>query len=356
MTDVTDGAATFAPMSVSGRARRAAVAAVGAAPRPLKRVAFGRPVRHGDQVLHPDMQALLALLRLENPDPAATPISRQRRDLVRADRLLGGAQPIGAVTERQIAGPAGPLRLRFYTPRDLRGPSPALVWFHGGGFTLGDLDSHDAVCRYLAEQAMVRVVAVDYRLAPEHPFPAAVDDCLAAWSWVCENASGLALDPDRIAVGGDSAGGNLATVVAQEMVRSGGPVPRFQLLVYPVTDFTTITRSRREFGHGYFLTEDLMDEFSGAYLARGEDRSDPRISPIRGDLHELPPAHVVTAAFDPLRDEGEAYAEALREAGVPVTAQREEGLIHGFATMVGFGTAAPAAVRRIAAELQRGLV
>lgn len=343
-------------MSVSGRVRRATVAAVGAAPRPVKRAMFGAPRRHGDQVLHPDMQALLTLMRLESPDPASTPISRQRRDLARADRLLGGTQPIGAVTERQIAGPAGPLRLRFYTPRDLVGPSPALVWFHGGGFTLGDLESHDALCRFVAEHAMVRVVAVDYRLAPEHPFPSAVQDCVAAWTWVCENASALAIDADRIAVGGDSAGGNLATVVAQEMVRSGGHEPRFQLLVYPVTDFTTIRQSRRDFGRGYFLTEDLMEEFTDAYLVRDEDRTDPRISPIRGDLHDLPPAHVVTAAFDPLRDEGEAYAEALRKAGVGVSLVREPGLIHGFATMVGFGTAAPAAVRRFAAELQRGLV
>lgn len=343
-------------MSVSARARRAAVAAVGAAPRPVKRALFGSPARRQDLRLHPDMQALLALMRLENPDPASTPISRQRRDLARADRLVGGAQPIGAVTERQISGVGGPIRLRFYTPRGVHGPTPALVWFHGGGFTLGDLDSHDALCRFLAEQAMVRVVAVDYRLAPEHPFPAAVDDCLTAWTWVSQNASGLAIDAERIAVGGDSAGGNLAAVVAQEMVRTGGPAPRFQLLVYPVIDFTTVTQSRREFGEGFFLTEDLMEEFSNAYLVRGEDRSDPRISPVRGNLQDLPPAHVVTAGFDPLRDEGEAYAEALREAGVAVTARREPDLIHGFANMVGFGTAAPAAVRRLAAELQRSLV
>ncbi|MBC9227207.1 alpha/beta hydrolase fold domain-containing protein [Aeromicrobium sp. 636] len=343
-------------MSVSRRVRRAAVAAVGAAPLPLKRIVFGAPIRRQDLTLHPDMQAMLTLMRFENPDPAATPISRQRRDLARADRLVGGDQPIGAVTERQIAGAGGPIRMRFYTPRDLRGPSPALVWFHGGGFTLGDLESHDSLCRFLAEQAMVRVVAVDYRLAPEHPFPAAVDDCVEAWTWIARNASGLAIDPDRIAVGGDSAGGNLATVVAQEMVRTGGPSPRFQLLVYPVTDFTSVTQSRREFAEGFFLTDALMDEFDNAYLVRGEDRSDPRISPIKGSLEDLPPAHVVTAGFDPLRDEGEAYAEALRAAGVPVTSVREERLIHGFATMVGYGTAAPAAVRRFAAELQRGLV
>ncbi len=343
-------------MSVSARVRRAAVAAVGSAPTPVKRVLFGAPERRDGLALHPDMQAMLALMRLENPDPASTPFSRQRRDMSRSDRLVGGNQPIGAVTDRQIAGAGGPLRLRFYTPRDITGPSPALVFFHGGGFALGDLESHDSLCRALAEWAMVRVIAVDYRLAPEKPFPAAVDDCVTAWQWVAENAPGLAVDPDRISVGGDSAGGNLATVVAQEMVRTGGPVPRSQLLIYPVTDFTSISDSRREFARGFFLTDDLMDQFTDAYLVSGEDRSDPRISPIKGDLHDLPPAHVVTAGFDPLRDEGEAYAEAMRAAGVRVTTQREEGLIHGFANMVGYGTAAPAAVRRMAVALQRGML
>ncbi len=343
-------------MSVSAKARRAAVAALGAAPSPIKRVLFGPPVRRQGLTLHPDMQAMLMLIKLENPDPANTPISRQRRQLSHADALVGGTQPIGAVTDREVPGPDGPIRLRFYTPQGMDGRSPALVYLHGGGFVLGDLDSHDALCRVLAERAQVRVIAVDYRLAPEHPFPAPVDDCVAAWEWVVEHAAALAVDPDRIAIGGDSAGGNLATVVSQEMVRSGGPRPRFQLLFYPVTDFTEATASRKEFGHGFFLTEDLMDQFTEAYLVRDEDTTDPRISPLHGDLHDLPPAFVVTAGFDPLRDEGEAYAEAMRAAGVRVEAVREDGLIHGFANMVGYGSAAPAAVARAAAALQRGLV
>lgn len=299
---------------------------------------------------------MLALMRLDDVDPGAASFSKQRRDMAASDRLVGGNQPIGAVTDRQIAGPDGLIRMRFYTPREMNGPSPALVFLHGGGFALGDLESHDSLCRVLAEWAMVRVVAVDYRLAPEHPFPAGVNDCVAAWHWVVENAAGLAIDPDRIAVGGDSAGANLATVVAQEMVRTGGPVPRSQLLIYPITDFTSTSASRRLFARGYFLTDELIDQFDDAYLVNGEDRTDPRISPIRGDLHDLPTAHVVTAGFDPLRDEGEAYADAMSAAGVRVTTQREDGLIHGFANMVGYGTAAPAAVRRMAHALQRGLV
>lgn len=343
-------------MEVAGRILRMVVTSLGRAPVPAKRLLFGPPVRHGGLTLDPDIQVMLALIKLENSDPAGTPISAQRRQLAHADRLVGGDQPIGAITDREVPGADGPIRLRFYTPRDLDGESPALVYFHGGGFVLGDLQSHDALCRYLAEHAQVRVVAVDYRLAPEHPFPAAVNDAIAAWRWVVDHTAALAIDADRIAVGGDSAGGNLATVVAQEMVRTGGPIPRFQLLIYPVTDFAATSQSRREFAHGYFLTEDLMDQFTDAYLVRESDKSDPRVSPVQGVLADLPPAHVVTAGFDPLRDEGEAYAEAMRAAGVPVEVVRESGLIHGFANMVGFGTAAPRAVARMAVALQRGLV
>lgn len=276
-------------MSLTSRARRVAVRAVGASPAAAKRLFFGAPVVREGQTLHPDMQALLALLALENPDPAAVTISRQRRQLAAADRVVGGHQPIGAVTQREIDTPDGPIGLRFYTPRDLTDRSAALVYFHGGGFTLGNLDSHDALCRFLAEHAQVRVVSVDYRLAPEHPFPAAVDDCLAAFTWVHSHATALGIDADRIAVGGDSAGGNLATVVAQEMVHSGGPRPRFQVLIYPVIDFTQVSQSRRDYGEGFLLTTDLMDQFTDAYVVGGEDLSDPRISPIHGDLQDLPP-------------------------------------------------------------------
>lgn len=168
-------------MGITSRVRRAVVAGVGATPDRLRRLVVGEPVERDGMTLHPDMQALLALMARVNPDPSARSFSRQRRELDAADPIVGGTQPIGAVTEREIAGPAGSIRLRLYTPRDLGGPSPALVYFHGGGFALGSLTSHDTLCRYLAEQAQVRVAAVDYRLAPEHPFPAGV--CLPpSWS------------------------------------------------------------------------------------------------------------------------------------------------------------------------------
>ena len=245
--------------------------------------------------------------------------------------------------------------LRFYTPRGLTGTSPALVFLHGGGWIYGDLESHDALCRVLAEQAQVRVIAVDYRLAPEAPFPAAVDDAMAAWTWVADHADALGIDPDRIAVGGDSAGGNLAAIVAQQTVRAGVASPAFQLLIYPATDFAERAPSRATYREGFFLTEDFMDLAEENYLIGSEDRADPRLSPLHGDVSGVAPAYVVTAGFDPLLDEGSAYADALRAAGVEVEYLCEDGMIHGFANMVGVGRVAPQAVRRMAAALQRGL-
>lgn len=324
-------------------------------PRPVLARLAGAPVVIDGRTLDPEMQLLLRLQRLEGPAAESVSISRGRRIIVSSSRLAGGTQPIGAITDRQIDGPAGPLALRFYTPRGLTGRSPALLFFHGGGWIYGDLESHDATCRFLAEEAQVRVIAVDYRLAPEAPFPAAVDDVMAAWSWVVEHAPGLAIDPARIAVGGDSAGANLAAVVAQQTAQSGGPSPAFQLLIYPVTDFTTTHPSRLRYAEGFFLTKAFMDLAEENYLAGDEDRADPRLSPLHGPVDGVAPAFVVTAGFDPLVDEGDAYAAKLRDAGVPVEHVREDGLIHGFINMVAIGRTAPKAVRRAAAALQRGL-
>lgn len=269
--------------------------------------------------------------------------------------------PIGAVTDRTIDGPGGPLTLRFYTPRGLTGDAPALVFFHGGGWIYGDLDSHDAVCRFLAEEAQVRVVAVDYRLAPEAPFPAGVDDAWAAWTWVADHAKGIGIDPSRIAVGGDSAGGNLAAIVSQLAVKNpaSGPGdairPAFQLLIYPATDFLETSTSRMTYADGFYLTKAFMDLAEEHYLIGTEDKSDMRLSPLHHDVAGVAPAYVVTAGFDPLLDEGKAYADKLRDAGVPVEYVCEESLIHSFANMVAIGTSAPRAMRRAAAALQRGL-
>ena len=324
-------------------------------PRPVIARLAGAPVVIRGRTLDPEMQLLLRLQRLEGPAAETVAISRGRRIIASSSKLAGGSQPIGAVTDRTIDGPGGPLGLRFYTPRGLSGQSPALVFFHGGGWIYGDLESHDATCRYLAEEAQVRVVAVDYRLAPEAPFPAAIDDALAAWAWITQHAAGLGIDPDRIAVGGDSAGGNLAAVVAQQTVAAGHPSPAFQLLIYPATDFLSTSESRLTYADGFFLTKAFMDLAEENYLVGSEDRSDPRLSPLHGDVAGVAPAYIVTAGFDPLLDEGDAYAEKLRDAGVRVEHICEDGLIHGFINMVALGTVAPKAARTAATALQRGL-
>lgn len=315
----------------------------------------GAPVIVEGKRLHPEMQLLLKLQKLEGPAVESVAISRGRRIICSSSQLAGGKQPIGAVTDRSINGPGAPLPLRFYTPRGLTGRSPALVFLHGGGWVYGDLESHDALCRFLAEEAQVRVIAVDYRLAPEAPFPAAVDDAMAAWAWITDHAQALGIDPDRIAVGGDSAGGNLAAVIAQQTVQAGTASPAFQLLIYPATDFFSTAPSRLTYAEGFFLSKAFMDLAEENYLVGAEDRTDPRLSPLHGDVTGVAPAYVVTAGFDPLLDEGNAYAAKLQEAGVDVVHQCEEGLIHGFANMVAVGRVAPQAVRRLSAALQRGL-
>ena len=235
-----------------------------------------------------------------------------------------------------IDGPA-PIPARHYEPLEPGGPHPLLVYYHGGGFLYGDLDTHDNVCRILCRHAGAHVLAVDYRLSPEHPFPAAVEDARAALRWAYVNAERLGADPSRIGVGGDSAGGNLAAVTSQLAANDGGPAPVLQLLIYPVTDFTIRRRSRELFGDGFLLTNAEMDWFEANYLGPGSPQaSDPRASPLLAtDLSGLPPAFVVTAAFDPLRDEGEAYARALQDAGTPATLRRFPGFIHGFINAAG---------------------
>ena len=223
-------------------------------------------------------------------------------------------------------------------------------------WVVGDLDSHDASCRHLCRHAGATVVSVDYRLAPEDPFPAAVDDTCAAFRWVVANAAALHLDPARIAVGGDSAGGNLSAVVAQQMRAEGHPLPAWQLLIYPSTDMTGSCESRRTFAEGFFLEEHTIDWFQACYLTSADQATDPRASPlVTRDLEGLPPAHIVVAGFDPLRDEGEAYARALMAAGVPTTLRCYGSLVHGFYGMGGFVEAARWAMDDIARAARRAL-
>jgi acetyl esterase len=229
-----------------------------------------------------------------------------------------------------------------------------LVFFHGGGWVVCNIDTHDTLCRSLANAARYIVVSVDYRLAPEHKFPAAVEDCLAATTWVRQAAGEIGVDPDHVVVGGDSAGGNLATVVSLLLRDAGQPLPRFQVLIYPVTDVCLETESYKANGEGYNLTRSMMQWFFDCYLNSAEDAADWRVSPLRArDLRGLPPALVITAEFDPLRDEGEAYAARLEEAGVPVTLTRYDGMIHPFIRRIHRFDQARAAFNQIVAALKQ---
>jgi acetyl esterase/lipase len=265
----------------------------------------------------------------------------------------GPVQAVARVEERRIPGPAGQIPLRIYTP-EARGTLPVLVYYHGGGWVIGTFDTHDAVCRHLANRSEAIVVSVDYRMAPEHKFPAAAEDCYAATCWVASNAAALGADPKRLAVGGDSAGGTLAAVVSLMARDRGAPRIAFQLLVYPVTDHSYDTPSYRENADGYLLTKDAMVWFWNHYLREPGDGANPYASPLRAaSLAGLPPAMVITAEYDPLRDEGEAYARRLREAAVPVTLKRYDGMIHGFFILTGVFDEAIEAIAAAAAEIQR---
>jgi acetyl esterase/lipase len=260
--------------------------------------------------------------------------------------------PVSA-EDRTVAGAAGPLRARLYVPAAEAAPGPLLVYYHGGGWVEGSVGTHDPACRLLAHLSGTRVLSVDYRLAPEHPFPAAADDAVAAFADVARHASAYGADPRRVAVGGDSAGGNLAAVTALAL-RGAAPAPAFQLLVYPGVDMTRRHPSRVAFGQGFLLTEENMTFYEDSYVPDRARRSDPRVSPLLApDLSGLPPAHVATALADPLRDEGEAYAERLRAAGVPVALHRHPQ-IHGFFNLTAMRTGLRA-LTLIAGALRQGM-
>jgi acetyl esterase len=268
--------------------------------------------------------------------------------------LGGPGDEVTSAEDRTVPGPAGPIPVRIYTPKGGSAPRPALVYIHGGGWVLGDLEMVDAICRSVANRADCVVVSVDYRMAPEHKFPAPLDDCYAAVTWVAEHAAEIGVDPDRLAVGGDSAGGNLSAAVALRARDEGGPALRLQLLVYPVTDHSFDTVSYKDNGEGYLLTKDMMVWFWDHYLAKANDGDNPLASPLRAkDLSGLPPAQVFTAEFDPLRDEGEAFAARLAAAGVPVSHTRYDGQIHGFWTMLAVMPAAGTAADEASAALRK---
>lgn len=323
---------------------------------------FGAPTERDGQVLAREMQTLLKLARLARDDSASesgTLEPEQARARVRAGAAAAaGPKPATpTVTDLVIPGSAGAIPARFYEPPG-QGieDRPLIVYFHGGGWTIGGLDTCECVCRFLALNTPATVLAVGYRLAPEHPFPAAIEDAFAAYRWAATDNSRLGVDPTRIAVAGDSAGGNLAASLSILCREDGGRQPTMQALIYPVTDAVGGHRSRDQFAEGFLLTRADMDWFERHYLPPAADRADPRISVLRADdLSGLPPAYITTAGFDPLRDEGEAYAARMQDAGVEVTLRRHPGLIHGFANMTAVSPTARAAMLELTTALGAGL-
>ncbi|MBE3604445.1 alpha/beta hydrolase [bacterium] len=306
--------------------------------------------------LDPQMKAILDTIAAAGGKPFNAMTPAEAREGIKLLVQVFGGQPeqMAKVEDRRVPGPAGEIPLRVYTPGGAA-PMGGLVYFHGGGWVIGDIDSHDEVCCGLAKGAGCIVVSVDYRLAPEHKFPAAPEDCFAATKWVSQNAAALGIDANRIAVGGDSAGGNLAAVVAQMARDRGGPKIAFQLLIYPATDWSKESASQREFTQdGYILSRGDMVWFYDHYMTSAADKTNPYFSPACAkSLAGLPPAFVITAAIDPLRDEGEAYGEALRKAGVPTTVKRYLGVCHGFVMMGAKLDAGKQAIADCCAELKK---
>jgi acetyl esterase len=294
----------------------------------------------------------------------APPMEQMTPQEIRADRaanagvmaaLAGPIQEMARVKDQAIPGPAQPIPIRVYWPEAGKN-LPALVYYHGGGWVFGNLDSVDRSCRALAKASGCVLISVDYRLAPEHRFPAAADDADAAVRYVAEHATEFDIDPNRIAVGGDSAGGNLAAVACLMARDRGGPKIAFQLLVYPVTDRDDNRPSVQEFAQGYLLTSTMMDYFWNHYLTQPADGNHPHASPLKAEsLAGLPPAMVITAECDPIRDQGEAYAQRLRESGVPVSVKRYEGAIHAFFNMGGVVDSGKQAIDDAGAALKAAL-
>lgn len=313
-------------------------------------------------MLHPQARALIDLMAERGVPPTHTLSPTDARNFYRERRFFTQPEPPAVAETRDMsaAGPHGPIPLRLYKPLGVdAGPGglPVLVYFHGGGWVIGDLDTHDVLCRQLANASGCAVVAVDYRMGPECPFPAAPDDCYAATRWVRDHAVALGLDASRLAVGGDSAGGNLAAVVSILARDVGDLSIAFQLLIYPATDMHRTSNSHKTNGEGYVLTTDTMSYFQGHYTANNETHYvDWRASPLLVNSHaNLPPALVLTAGFDPLRDEGIAYAQKLSAAGGRTTHISFERQIHGFITMSRVLDEANVAVRICALELKTAL-
>lgn len=346
------------PVPVADRLARAVMRSLGKLPPRLQRVLAGRSIVIDGQALHPTVQMGLRLLDLVAQETFETkPLAEGRAEIAREAWVFGSPVAVGSVDDFDVDGPNGPVPVRLYRPAGRRGDMPLIVYFHGGGWVLGGLDSADSVVRFLVDHAGVAVLSVDYRLAPEHPFPAGLEDSLAAFDHAAARAGSFGCDPRLVGVAGESAGGNLSAVIslmAAERARSNvsAPVPAFQMLFQPVTDLSKKHRSYALFGNGFFLTERQMDWYRDHYLPAPSDALDPRVSPLLApNLSGLAPAYVAVAGFDPLRDEGRAYAARLQQAGVPVTLREFAGVTHGLINATGVGSVAREMLLEIAGAL-----
>jgi acetyl esterase/lipase len=357
------GRPSRARLAVLNAASRVTLRALPKIPDRVKRLMLGgRTITVDGNTLDTTLQLMLALQRSSRVGGlvASADIAVARTQLRKLAAIIAPPIAVG-VTDIALPGPAGPMRARHYIPVDVPidtvPAEPLLVFFHGGGFSIGDIETHDGLCRLLCRDAGVHVLSVDYRLAPEHKAPAAVQDCYAAYRWALEHATELGADPTRIAVGGDSAGGNLATVVSRQARNDGVQLPALQLLLYPATQFGGETRSMTLFADGYYLAKHDMDWFRDNYLSGASvAMTDPSVSPLRADdLSGLPPALLVTGGFDPLRDEGNQYAEALAAAGVAVDHRQCGSMVHAFANFFPLGGGSVTAMADIVSALRAHL-
>lgn len=315
-----------------------------------------QPVWRDGRRLHRSLQLLLALGERTGATGVSTDWPAARSEMRRLVKMSSPVRTNVHAVDRTVPGPGGDVAVRVYRPHGEVGPLPAVVYLHGGGFAVGDLDTHDPTCRVVADVARCVVVSVDYRLAPEHPFPAAIDDVTATWTWVVDHPMNLGIVPGQIGIMGDSAGANLAAALCIEARRLGLPQPAAQCLVYPLVDTRFLFGSYDTFATGFGLSREGVELYRDTYVESVADWTDPRVSPLcASDLSGLAPALVVTAGFDVLRDDGQAYADALAAAGVPVTYRCYDDMMHGFHAMLVLDDAA-AAADAIAVEMGRMLV